>query len=197
MRSNTLWVGLVAYLAGVAPSQADKTSTILSTQSTTSLFLPPRDTGGASIYASVITQSASTTQYLLACQTSWAAPANCKGDFKGVTATYAPSSFGAVIAGTTYKCSLGKDNAVCASKTKSDASDKTSTVASSETSKWFTPVTLVQSTTQICKRKKSKGKGGGGGDDDCSSGAGIKGQNVAVGTMALLLGTYIAIALAL
>ncbi|CAH0051956.1 unnamed protein product [Clonostachys solani] len=196
MRSNAIWVGL-AFLASVAPSQAEGTSTILSTQSTTSLFLPPRDTGGASIYASVITQSASTTQYLLACQTSWAAPTNCNGDFKGVTATYGPSSFGAVIAGTTYKCSLGKDNALCASKTKSDAADKTSTVSSSETSKWFTPVTLVQSTTQICKRKKSKGKGNGGSDDDCSSGGGIKGQNAGVVTMALVLGTYLAIALAL
>ncbi|VUC36558.1 unnamed protein product [Clonostachys rosea] len=108
MRSNTIWVGLVAFLASVTPSQADETSRIFSTASTAAIVAP------------------------------------------------------------------------------------------SETSKWLTPVTLVQGTTQMYKRNESNDSYSGSDDDDdsCFSGAGIKGQNMSVGAgaMALVLGTYMAIA---
>lgn len=70
----------------VAWAQGQRTRT-----STTTLWLPSRPTSaGNNIYASVITAAPETTEYLLACATTFRSPypSSC-GDFAGVTLTHA------------------------------------------------------------------------------------------------------------
>ncbi|KAJ3543528.1 hypothetical protein NM208_g2535 [Fusarium decemcellulare] len=143
---QTLALGLFA-LAPLLAEAASKTK-----WATETVFLPPRSTGKASnIYASVITEEESKTEYLLACQTNFGASYTCDGDFKGITVTYTKSDMDIAFGATTYDCELGS-SAVCATKTKSSDDEKTTTLDASESSSWMTAVTLVD----VSKSKKRK-----------------------------------------
>ncbi|KAJ4256802.1 hypothetical protein NW762_008898 [Fusarium torreyae] len=147
MRSS-ITLGLLAlapYLADAAKSKTEYT--------TSTLFLPSRTTGSASnIYASIITEDESKTEYLLACQTNFGASYTCGGEFTGVTVTYQKSDVDVAFGATTYDCELGT-SAVCATKTKSSGDEKTTTLAASESSSWMTAITIVD-----VKKRKTKAK---------------------------------------
>lgn len=185
--SQIVPIGLTALWSMASPAAAAGKTT---KSSKTSLFLPSRSTGSATdIWASVITESASTTEYYLACSTQWTSPDKCDGDFTGVTMTVAPSAVDVAFGKTTYECSAVKDGdgeTLCATKTKSDAREGTITVQARETGDWMTDVTIIETATKKsssgskgsskCKRdstksKRKKGKGKGGDGDGCSAGS--------------------------
>jgi uncharacterized membrane protein YgcG len=189
MRSTTLSLfALAPYL-----TEAVKSTTHYSTET---VFLPPRKTGSATnIYASLITENASKTEYLLACQTNFDSSYTCDGEFTGVTVTYKQSRMDVAFGVTSYGCGLGNDQAVCAFQTGT-AKAETRTLTSSESSLWMTAITFVDvkkrkttstkshlpketgtSSNKLCKRKNhgsgdsSSSGGGSSGDSDSSSGS--------------------------
>ncbi|KAF4962488.1 hypothetical protein FSARC_9441 [Fusarium sarcochroum] len=147
MRSS-ITLGLLAlapYMADAARSKTEYT--------TSTVFLPSRSTGSASnIYASIITEDESKTEYLLACQTNFGASYTCGGEFTGITVTYQKSDVDIAFGATTYDCELGT-SAVCATKTKSSGDETTTTLAASESSSWMTAITIVD-----VKKRKPKAK---------------------------------------
>ncbi|KIL85297.1 hypothetical protein FAVG1_11252 [Fusarium avenaceum] len=170
-------------LLALAPclAEAAKSTTHYSTET---VFIPPRKTGSATnIYASLITEDASKTEYLLACQTNFGSSYTCDGEFTGVTVTYEKSRMDVAFNVTSYGCGLGKDQAVCALQTET-AKAETTTLASSESSLWMTAITVVDvkkrkttstkshlpeetgTSNKLCKRKVHHGSG----DSDSSSG---------------------------
>jgi hypothetical protein len=187
---------LAASLAQVLVAGAAAATTTTSS-SVASFLLPSRSTSaGYHIYASAITSDATTTQYLLGCQSQVSATSySCDGDFNSLTLTYGAGSMhlnlGPTV-GVEYDCQLSP--AVCT--ITSSGIVATSTVvslASSEMSQSMTPVTVLMaaasttssssSTTttaattsggnEVCKRKVKSGSDGSTGGDDgstCSSG---------------------------
>ncbi|KAM0186320.1 hypothetical protein ACHAPA_011210 [Fusarium lateritium] len=181
MRSTALsLLALAPYLA-----EAAKSTTHYSTET---VFIPPRKTGSATnIYASLITEDASKTEYLLACQTNFDSSYTCDGEFTGITVTYKQSRMDAAFGVTSYGCGLGNDKAACTFQTAS-AKAETRTLSSSESSVWMTAITFVDvkkrkttstkshaaeetgsSSNKLCKRKVTHHSGDGG-DSDSSSG---------------------------
>ncbi|KAG5660399.1 hypothetical protein KAF25_003005 [Fusarium avenaceum] len=173
-------------------AEAAKSTTHYSTET---VFIPPRKTGSATnIYASLITEDASKTEYLLACQTNFGSSYTCDGEFTGVTVTYEKSRMDVAFNVTSYGCGLGKDQAVCALQTET-AKAETTTLASSESSLWMTAITFVDvkkrkttstkshlpeetgTSNKLCKRKVHHGSGdsgsssGGSGDSSGDSDA--------------------------
>jgi hypothetical protein len=187
MRSTTLsLLALAPYLA-----EAVKSTTHYSTET---VFIPPRKTGSATnIYASLITEDASKTEYLLACQTNFDSSYTCDGEFTGVTVTYAESRMDVAFNVTSYGCGLGNDQAVCAFQTGTTEAE-TRTLTSSESSLWMTAITFVDvkkrkttstkshlpeetgTSNKLCKRRVH-----GSGDSDSSSG-GSSGGDTSGGT---------------
>ncbi|CAI6100039.1 hypothetical protein V2G26_007391 [Clonostachys chloroleuca] len=158
MRFNSFLVEITALLAAAIPADAARasSSTFVDKKATSTVFIPPASTGKGALYASILTESASTTQYLLGCEANWSAPRSCNGDFKGVTLTKGPSMVYVALAGTTYDCTLNSNNAVCATKTASSGQPSTTTIT--ETSKWMTPVTVVDTRVKVCRMTKRKNK---------------------------------------
>ncbi|CAJ0552207.1 Ff.00g061860.m01.CDS01 [Fusarium sp. VM40] len=169
-------------LLALVPCLAEAKST--THYSTETVFIPPRKTGSATnIYASLITEDASKTEYLLACQTNFGSSYTCDGEFTGVTVTYEKSRMDVAFDVTSYGCGLGKDKAVCALQIET-AKAETTTLASSESSLWMTAITVVDvkkrkttstkshlpketgTSNRLCKRKVHHGSG----DSDSSSG---------------------------
>ncbi|KAF5556152.1 hypothetical protein FPHYL_8027 [Fusarium phyllophilum] len=191
-------------LLAVAPYLADaaKSTTKYSTET---VFLPQRKTGSATnIYASLITETGSKTEYLLACQTNFGTSYSCDGDFHGITVTYEESSMNLAVSSTTYDCSLGSGSAVCATITATQTeSVQSRTIPSLESERWMTPITFVDlkkrkttstkstakatetASNKLCKRKTphgssdsgdsgSSGSSGSSGDDSSGSSSGSK-----------------------
>ncbi|CAH0028496.1 unnamed protein product [Clonostachys rhizophaga] len=157
MRFNILKAGIAALLAATLPGEAlASSSTFATRRSTTTLFIPPANTGNVAIWASPMTSSSSTTRYLLGCQNNWVTPQRCNGDFKGVILTQAPNEVHVAIAGTTYDCTFNSNNAVCATKTAASAQASNTTVT--ETAKWMTGVTIVDTRVKVCSTTKRKNK---------------------------------------
>ncbi|KAF5228392.1 hypothetical protein FANTH_14523 [Fusarium anthophilum] len=142
-------------LLAVAPylAEAAKSTTKYSTET---VFLPQRKTGSATnIYASLITETGSKTEYLLACQTNFGTSYSCDGDFHGITVTYQESSMNLAVSSTTYDCSLGSGSAVCATITATQTeSVQSRTIPSSENERLMTPITFVD----LAKRKTTSTK---------------------------------------
>ncbi|KAH6997363.1 hypothetical protein EDB80DRAFT_149299 [Ilyonectria destructans] len=151
MRTESTTLGLVA-LAAALTNAASTTRT-----TTQTIFLPPQSTGSASnIYASIITETDSTTKYLLACSTIFASPYSCDGPYNGVTVTYGASEMDVKIGAATYDCELGS-SAVCATKTASSADERTTTLDPTASSAWMTPITVLDS-NKSSKKKSSSSK---------------------------------------
>ncbi|CAM1509709.1 Fc.00g000440.m01.CDS01 [Cosmosporella sp. VM-42] len=154
MLLSTTTPGLLA-LAVAALTEAGGSTTSTRTQT---IFLPQRSTGSASnIYASIITETSSTTQYLLACQTDFSASYTCDGDFHGVTLTYGASDIDVAFDATTYDCEYGK-SAVCETRTASSASDSTITLNSQQISSWMTAITIIDAGKKAKTTKSSSTK---------------------------------------
>ncbi|KAF4956359.1 hypothetical protein FGADI_3936 [Fusarium gaditjirri] len=176
-------------LLAVAPYMVDaaKSTTKYSTET---VFLPQRKTGSATnIYASLITETGSKTEYLLACQTNFGTSYSCDGDFRGITVTYEESSMKLAVSSTTYDCSLGSGSAVCATITATQTeSVQSRTIPSSESKLWMTPITFVDvkkrkttstkktaskateaASNKLCKRKVHHGSSGSDSGDSGSS----------------------------
>ncbi|KAF7550636.1 hypothetical protein G7Z17_g5570 [Cylindrodendrum hubeiense] len=152
MRTSTTTLGAVALAAALA----DAASTTGTTTQT--VFLPPLSTGSASnIYASIITETDSTTKYLLACSTFFASPYSCEGPYNGVTVTYGPSEMDVNIGASTYDCELGS-SAVCATKTASAADERTTTLNPTESAQWMTPITVLDTGKKSSSKKSSSSK---------------------------------------
>ncbi|KAF5026903.1 hypothetical protein F66182_933 [Fusarium sp. NRRL 66182] len=168
---------LAPFLADAQRSQADYT--------TETVFLPSRSTGRASnIYAYLITETGSKTEYLLACQTNFDASYTCDGEFTGVTVTYESTDVNVAFGSTSYDCEVGTDEAVCVTKTRSAREEATTTLDASESSEWMTAITIVDhrkratkassaepaetSNSRLCKRK-NRDSGGSDSDSDSSS----------------------------
>lgn len=152
MRTETTTLGLVALAAALV----DAASTTRTTTQT--VFLPPQSTGSASnIYASIITETDSTTKYLLACSTVFASPYSCDGPYNGVTVTYGASEMDVKIGAATYDCELGS-SAVCATKTASSADERTTTLDPTASSAWMTAITVLDTSNKSSKKKSSSSK---------------------------------------
>lgn len=142
-------IGLLALatLSAAAPNQADR---LTETATKTFLLPPPQPTdnnkGNSNVWASVITQSASATEYFLACETAFTQPDQCDGPFTGVALTQGEKTMGLKLGGTTYRCEYG-DETVCNIKTASDAPEETTTLAGADAEKWSTAVTVVAEAT--------------------------------------------------
>lgn len=151
MQSTLLW-GLLAS----SPLLADALGRSTTKTAVKTVFLPPRQTGTVkNIYASIITEEASKTEYLLACQTNFNSPYTCGGEFTGITVTYEKSMVDVSFNTTTYDCELGSA-AVCATKTQSSGDAATTTLAPSESSAWMTPITVLEvQKKKTIKKKKS------------------------------------------
>ncbi|KAJ4034995.1 hypothetical protein NW756_007016 [Fusarium oxysporum] len=177
-------LALALYMADAAKSTTK--------YSTETVFLPQRKTGSATnIYASLITETGSKTEYLLACQTNFGTSYSCDGDFHGITVTYEESSMHLAVSSTTYDCSLGSGSAVCATITATQtASVQSRTIPSSESELWMTPITFVDlkkrkttstkstaskatetASNKLCKRKIHHGSSGSDSGDSGSSGS--------------------------
>ncbi|KAJ4312498.1 hypothetical protein N0V84_009902 [Fusarium piperis] len=149
MQKTLLW----GFLAS-SPLLVDALGRSTTKTAVKTVFLPPRQTGTVkNIYASIITEEASKTEYLLACQTNFNSPYTCGGEFTGITVTYEKSMVDVSFNTTTYDCELGS-TAVCATKTQSSADAATTTLAPSESSAWMTPITVLE----VKKRKTTKKK---------------------------------------
>ncbi|KAI0168433.1 hypothetical protein BJ166DRAFT_590874 [Pestalotiopsis sp. NC0098] len=187
----------IAYLTQALT--AESAATTQTSSSVVSFLLPSRSTSaGYHVYASPITSDATTTQYLLACQSQFAAiPHSCEGDFSSLTLTYGPKTMHLNLGpsvGLEYDCQLSP--AVCTVTSSGIVATSTVvTLAAGETSQSMTPVTVLMVTTstsssssstsrtttatattsdggKVCKRKaKTTSSVDGGGDDDsgCSS----------------------------
>ncbi|KAI8658017.1 hypothetical protein NCS57_01182200 [Fusarium keratoplasticum] len=150
MQSTLLW-GLLAS----SPLLADALGRSTTKTATKTVFLPPRQTGTVkNIYASIITEEESKTEYLLACQTNFKSPYTCGGEFTGITVTYEKSMVDVSFNTTTYDCELGSA-AVCATKTQSSGDGATTTLAPSESSAWMTPITVLEVQKKKTIKKKS------------------------------------------
>ncbi|KAJ3457937.1 hypothetical protein MRS44_012046 [Fusarium solani] len=150
MQSTLLW-GLLAS----SPLLADALGRSTTKTAVKTVFLPPRQTGTVkNIYASIITEEASKTEYLLACQTNFNSPYTCGGEFTGITVTYEKSMVDVSFNTTTYDCELGSA-AVCATKTQSSGDAATTTLAPSESSAWMTPITVLEVQKKKTTKKKS------------------------------------------
>ncbi|KAF5713776.1 hypothetical protein FMUND_7755 [Fusarium mundagurra] len=182
-------------LLTVAPYLVDaaKSTTKYSTET---VFLPQRKTGSATnIYASLITETGSKTEYLLACQKNFGTSYSCDGDFHGITVTYEESSMNLAVSSTTYDCSLGSGSAVCATITATQTeSVQSRTISSSESERWMTPITFVDlkkrkttstkstakatetASNKLCKRKTPHGSSGSG-DSGSSGSSGSSGDD--------------------
>lgn len=183
-------------LLAIAPYLADaaKSTTKYSTET---VFLPQRKTGSATnIYASLITETGSKTEYLLACQTNFGTSYSCDGDFHGITVTYEESSMNLAVSSTTYDCSLGSGSAVCATITATQTeSAQSRTIPSSESERWMTPITFVDlkkrkttstkstaskatetASNKLCKRKTPHGSSDSG-DSGSSGSSGSSGDD--------------------
>ncbi|KAF4973955.1 hypothetical protein FZEAL_9102 [Fusarium zealandicum] len=201
MITQTLVWGLCAF---IAPLLVD--AKLPTTQwATETVFLPSRSTGSAStIYASVITESGSKTEYLLACQTNFGSSYTCDGDFNGVTVTYDESAMSVAFGATTYDCELGS-SAVCATRTMSSDADQTTTLGASESASRMTAIAVVQESKKKPKAKPKSSKGSSKSckhssrsscskstkktDDDRSTGSTVTWN---WGALALLGGAYVA-----
>ncbi|KPM37664.1 hypothetical protein AK830_g8910 [Neonectria ditissima] len=151
MRQFTATLALVALAACPLIEAASTTRT-----STETIFLPSQSTGSASrIYASIITQVSSRTEYLLACQTAFSSPYSCDGPFNGVTVTYGASEMDVKIGAATYDCELGS-SAVCATKTASSDDESTTTLNSRESASWMTAITVLRVEKKTSKTASSK-----------------------------------------
>lgn len=186
----------IAYIAQALT--AESAATTQTSSSVASFLLPSRSTPvGYHVYASPITSDATTTQYLLACQSQFAAiPYSCEGDFSSLTLTYGPRTMHLNLGpsvGLEYDCQLSP--AVCTVTSSGIVATSTVvTLAAEETSQSMTPVTVLMAATstrsssststtttskattsdggEVCKRKaKTSSSVDGGGDDDstCSS----------------------------
>ncbi|KAF5632739.1 hypothetical protein F52700_6276 [Fusarium sp. NRRL 52700] len=187
---------IIISLLAVAPYLADaaKSTTKYSTET---VFLPQRKTGSATnIYASLITETGSKTEYLLACQTSFGTSYSCDGDFHGITVTYQESSMNLAVSSTTYDCSLGSGSAICATITATQTeSVQSRTIPSSESERWMTPITFVDlkkrkttstkstaskptetASNKLCKRKTPHGSSDSG-DSGSSGSSGSSGDD--------------------
>lgn len=158
---STLLTGLLALCLAplVEASSATKTTT-------RTIFLPSRATGSATnIYASVITESSSTTEFLLACQTAFSSPYDCGGDFNGVTLTYGPSIMDIAFGATEYDCQYGT-TAVCQTRTTSSGPEATNTLIAEDLSSRMTAITIIDATkqnkTKETKTAQATGKGSSG-----------------------------------
>ncbi|KAF4340170.1 hypothetical protein FBEOM_5867 [Fusarium beomiforme] len=176
-------------LLALAPCMADaqKSTTKYSTET---VFLPQVKTGSATnIYASLITETGSKTEYLLACQTNFGTSYTCDGDLHGLTVTYEESSMHLAVSSTTYDCSVGTGTASCATITATQTESVQSRgIPPSESERWMTPITFVDlkkrkttstkttasqatetASNKLCKRKVTHGSSG---SDSGSSGSG-------------------------
>lgn len=184
----------IAYLTQALT--AESAATTQTSSSVVSFLLPSRSTSaGYHVYASPITSDATTTQYLLACQSQFAAiPYSCEGDFSSLTLTYGPKTMHLNLGpsvGLEYDCQLSP--AVCTVTSSGIVATSTVvTLAAGETSQSMTPVTVLMATTstsssssssstsrtttapattsdggKVCKRKaKTTSSVDGEGDDD-------------------------------
>ncbi|RSL43825.1 hypothetical protein CEP53_011519 [Fusarium sp. AF-6] len=198
MQSTLLW-GLLAS----SPLLADALGLSTTKTVTKTVFLPPRQTGTVkNIYATVIKEEESKTEYLLACQTNFKAPYTCGNEFTGITVTYEPSMMDVSFNTTTYDCELGTA-AVCATKTQSSGDAVTTTLASSESSAWMTAITVLEvkkrktikkkkttataaptagSSSKLCKRRTHSNNSGGDSSSGSSGGSSSSGSSGSSGS---------------
>lgn len=182
---STLLIGLLALcLASLCEARSTTKTT------TRTIFLPSRATGSATnIYASVITESSSTTEFLLACQTAFSSPYNCDGDFNGVTLTYGPSVMDIAFGATEYDCQYGT-TAVCQTKTTSSGPEATNTLKAEDLSSRMTAITIIGAkkpkktkatkaaqATGLCKRKTTHNSDDGADADSGGSGSSGSGSS--------------------
>ncbi|ROT39005.1 hypothetical protein SODALDRAFT_323486 [Sodiomyces alkalinus F11] len=143
---------LLAALSQGAWAQGDRTQT-----TRTSLWLPSRATsaGNRDIYASVVTAAPESTEYLLACISSFASPypSSC-GDFAGVTLTHADGTMRIRFRSDTFDCDRG-ELATCSITQNGESTASPTVFGGAESSAWFTAVTIVAGQEKL--------RGGGGG----------------------------------
>jgi hypothetical protein len=142
--------------------------------SSATVFLPHATEG---LWASVITEAASATEYLIACSSSWENPEDCEAPFTGVTLTARPSGVIDIELGSIlYHCSRNEvdADAVCQTRTPADTSEETLIIEGTEISEWVATMGVVKPTQVIELRDEvqrspqddgggSSGGGGGGG----------------------------------
>lgn len=120
--------------------------------STTSatVLLPPAPTGESDedVWASVLDEHDSTTEYLLACPTAFSAspakPQDCQGPYAGATLTYAPAPSGltkVTLADVEYNCALDESGVVC--QTIEGGIDERIEIAGDQTEEWTKTITVV------------------------------------------------------
>jgi uncharacterized membrane protein YgcG len=135
--------------------------------------LLPHATEG--LWASVITEAASATEYFIACSSAWDNPQDCEAPFTGITLTAKPSGVVSVeLCSTSYHCSHNEDGAVCQTRTPADSSEKALIIEPSETAEWVTtlgviePAPIIELRAEVQRSPQdggggSSGGGGGGG----------------------------------
>lgn len=197
MRPSSLFTELFAFsLLSWAEAKASTTAT-----TTRTIFLPSRSTGSATnIYASIITEESSTTEFLLACQTAFSSPYSCDGEFQGVTLTYGESIMDVAFGPTAYDCNY-TSSAVCETRISSGPGSAI-TIAAQELSSRMTAITILdvdkkkttkttkasqtaaapaQTTAQqdsgLCKRKTTHNSGDSSDSGSDSGGSGSSGSS--------------------
>jgi uncharacterized membrane protein YgcG len=151
---------------------------------TEATVLLPSATDG--LWASVITEDASATEYFVACGTAFDHPQDCDAPFTGVTVTAAPSGVVDVsLDGTVYHCQQGEgdDDSFCENKAVGPAGGETEVIPASETADWLATLTIVEPTPVSESEEadeeggEDEGRrgGGGGGHGGGSHGGGSHG----------------------
>jgi hypothetical protein len=179
MAPNTL-TGLLA-LSALSSAAVPNQRRAAGAQTTQALPLPVEAPEGQALWASVITADASSTEYLVACQTAYTQPDSCDGPYTGVTVTKGPQTMGVAMGGKTYACDIREEDAICEvvqNNADNDATTETKTIARDQ---WAQVAIAAAEPTAIpnleMRAPKSKGGGGSrkggsgskGSSDDCDS----------------------------
>ncbi|KAI6777902.1 uncharacterized protein J7T54_008552 [Emericellopsis cladophorae] len=137
-------------------------------QTTQALLLPVEAPEDQTLWASVITADASSTEYLVACQTASATPDACDGPYTGVTLTQGPQTMDVSMGGRTYACDIREQDALCEITQQDDEEDtmETETIARHQ---WATVAVAVAEPTEIPYLEMRTPKGGGRGGSSSSS----------------------------
>lgn len=146
---------------------------------TEATVLLPSATDG--LWASVITEDASTTEYFVACGTAFDHPQDCEAPFTGVVVTAAPSGIVDVsLDGAVYHCQQGEgdDDSFCENKAAGPQGGDTQVIPASETADWLATLTIVEPTPVSESEEadeeggEDEGRRGGGGGGSHGGGGG-------------------------
>ncbi|KAG9254460.1 uncharacterized protein F5Z01DRAFT_106490 [Emericellopsis atlantica] len=146
-------------------------------QTTQALLLPIEAPEDQALWASVITADASSTEYLVACQTASAHPDACDGPYTGVTLTQGPQTMGLSMGGRTYACDIREQDAFCEISQQDDEdSVETKTIARDQ---WAHVAIAVAEPTEIpyLEMRAPKGGGGRGGSSGGGKSSGSSGKS--------------------